>query len=99
MAPLTYDYVVVGAGSAGCAMARRLADESSLRVLLLEQGDPNTSWKVRMPAALGANYKPGARYTRRYMTVPQRHMNGRVVEHPRGIGLGGSSLINGMVYL
>lgn len=99
MAPLTYDYVVVGAGSAGCAMARRLADQPELRILLLEQGDPNTSWKVRMPAALGANYKPGAQYTRRYTTVPQRHMDGRVVEHPRGIGLGGSSLINGMVYL
>ena len=52
-----------------------------------------------MPAAMGANYKPGAGYTRRYRTVPQQHMNGRVVEHPRGIGLGGSSLINGMVYL
>jgi choline dehydrogenase len=99
MPALTYDYVIVGAGSAGCAVARRLAAQSELRVLLLEQGDPNTSWRVRMPAAMGANYKPGAGYTRRYSTVPQFHMNGRVVEHPRGIGLGGSSLINGMVYL
>jgi choline dehydrogenase len=99
MAPRTYDYVIVGAGSAGCAMARRLATPSEVRVLLLEQGDPNTSWRVRMPAAMGANYKPGAGYTRRYRTIPQQHMNGRVVEHPRGIGLGGSSLINGMVYL
>lgn len=99
MPALTYDYVIVGAGSAGCAVARRLAAQSELRVLLLEQGDPNTSWRVRMPAAMGANYKPGAGYTRRYSTVPQLHMNGRVVEHPRGIGLGGSSLINGMVYL
>jgi len=90
---------MVGAGSAGCAMARRLAAPSELRVLLLEQGDPNTGWRVRMPAAMGANYKPGAGYTRRYRTVPQHSMNGRVVEHPRGIGLGGSSLINGMVYL
>jgi choline dehydrogenase len=99
MAPDTYDYVIVGAGSAGCAMARRLAAQSELRVLLLEQGDLNTSWRVRMPAAMGANYKPGAGYTRRYQTAPQEHMNRRVVEHPRGIGLGGSSLINGMVYL
>ena len=99
MAPKTYDYVIVGAGSAGCAMARRLAAQSELRVLLLEQGGPNTSWRVRMPAAMGANYKPGAGYTRRYQTTPQKHMDGRIVEHPRGIGLGGSSLINGMVYL
>jgi choline dehydrogenase len=80
-------------------MARRLADQPELRVLLLEQGDPNTSWTVRMPAALGANYKPGAQFTRRYPTIPQRHMDGRIIDHPRGIGLGGSSLINGMVYL
>ena len=65
MAPSTYDYVIVGAGSAGCVMARRLAAPSELRVLLLEQGEPNTGWKVRMPAAMGANYKPGAGYTRR----------------------------------
>jgi len=99
MALSTYDYVIVGAGSAGCAMARRLADQSELRVLLLEQGRPNTGWGVRMPAAMGANYKPGAGYTWRYQTVPQANMNGRIVEHPRGVGLGGSSLINGMVYL
>ncbi len=99
MALSSYDYVIVGAGSAGCAMARRLAGQPELRALLLEQGDPNTSWRVRMPAAMGANYKPGAGYTRRYQTVPQKHMNDRIVEHPRGIGLGGSSLINGMVYL
>src|SRR5579862_4283146 len=99
MAPGAYDYVIVGAGSAGCAMARRLATPSELRVLLLEQGEPNTNWRVRMPAAMGANYKPRAGYTRRYRTVPQQHMNSRVVEHPRGVGLGGSSLINGMVYL
>jgi choline dehydrogenase len=98
MRTLAYDYVIVGAGSAGCAVARRLA-ESGMRVLLLEQGRPNNSWRVRMPAAMGANYRPGAGYTRRYATVPQRHMDQRVVEHPRGIGLGGSSLINGMVYL
>lgn len=99
MTPSPYDYIVVGAGSAGCAMARRLAAEADLRVLLLEQGAPNTSWRVRMPAAMGANYQPGAGYTRHYLTVPQTHMNGRVVTHPRGVGLGGSSLINGMVFL
>jgi choline dehydrogenase len=99
MTPRTYDYVIVGAGSAGCAMARRLAVQPELRILLLEQGAPNTSWKVRIPLALGENYKPDARYMRHYLTVPQTHMNGRVVEHPRGIGLGGSSLVNGMVFL
>src|SRR5215472_3230020 len=95
----TYDYVVVGAGSAGCAIASRLSQQPELRVLLIEQGLPNTSWTVRMPGGLRENFKPGRPYMRWYPTVPQRHLDGRVLDHPRGVGLGGSSLVNGMVFL
>jgi choline dehydrogenase len=95
----TYDYVIVGAGSAGCVIANRLSARPDIRVLLIEQGPLNTSWTVRMPGGLRENFKPGGRYMRWYKTVPQKGLNGRVIDHPRGIGLGGSSLVNGMVYL
>ena len=94
-----YDYVIVGAGSAGCAIASRLSERAELRVLLIEQGPPNTSWTVRIPGGLRENFKPGGRYMRWYPTVPQAGLGGRVIDHPRGAGLGGSSLVNGMVYL
>ena len=95
----SFDYIVVGAGSAGCALAGRLAADRACRLLLLEQGPPNTSWTVRIPGGLRENFKPNRPYMRWYPTVPQRHLDGRVVDHPRGVGLGGSSLVNGMVYL
>ncbi len=95
----TYDYVIVGAGSAGAILAHRLAEQARIRVLLLEQGGPNTHWTVRMPAGLRENFKPGSRYMRWYATTPQPNLNNRVVAQPRGIGLGGSSLVNGMVFL
>ena len=95
----SYDYVIVGAGSAGCVIASRLSEKPEVRVLLIEQGPPNTSWTVRIPGGLRENFKPGGRYMRWYPTVPQKGLNGRVIDHPRGIGLGGSSLVNGMVYL
>jgi choline dehydrogenase len=95
----TYDYVIVGAGSAGCVTAGRLSEKTDLRVLLIEQGPRNTSWTVRVPGGLRENFKPGARYMRWYPTVPQNGLNRRIINHPRGIGLGGSSLVNGMVYL
>ena len=94
-----YDYIVVGAGSAGSIIAARLAEDADCRVLLLEQGPPNTSWTVRMPGLLRENFKPGRAYMRWYRTIPQPRLDGRVIDHPRGIGLGGSSLVNGMVYL
>ena len=94
-----YDFIIVGGGSAGCVLAGRLAEDPNLRVLLLEQGPRNTGWTVRIPGATGENYKPGSRYMGWYQTVPQRHLRGRVIDEPFGVGLGGSSLVNGMVFL
>ena len=94
-----FDYIVVGAGSAGCIVARRLADSAGARVLLLEAGPTDDHWTVRMPGGLRAHYKPNSRYNWHLSTVPQVHLDGRALYQPRGKGLGGSSSINGMVFL
>ena len=94
-----YDYVIVGGGSAGCALANRLSAEPSNRVLVLEAGRPDYRWDVliHMPAALAMPI--GNRfYDWRYESEPEPHMNGRRVYHARGKVLGGSSSINGMIF-
>src|SRR5262249_59592537 len=82
-----YDYIVVGGGTAGCIVAKRLAETRDVRVLLLEQGPKNTSWTVRIPGGLRENFKPDRRYMKWYPTVPQAHLADRVINHPRGVGL------------
>lgn len=94
-----YDYVIVGGGSAGCALANRLSADPSNRVLVLEAGRPDYRWDVliHMPAALAMPI--GSRfYDWRYQSEPEPHMNGRRVYHARGKVLGGSSSINGMIF-
>ena len=93
-----FDYIVVGAGSAGCVLAARLSEDPSIRVLLLEAGPADDSWTIRMPIAQYINYMGGA-YNWSFHTVPQPHLNGRRLYAPRGKTLGGSSAINGMVYV
>ena len=94
-----YDFVIVGGGSAGCALANRLSADPSNRVLVLEAGRSDWSWDVfiHMPAALA--FPIGSRfYDWRYESEPEPHMGGRRVYHARGKVLGGSSSINGMIF-
>jgi choline dehydrogenase len=96
----TFDYVVVGAGSAGCVLAHRLSEEPDLRVLLLEAGpiDHRWAWQLHMPAALAYPLK-NQRYNWGYWSEPEPYMDGRRMSCPRGRVLGGSSSINGMAYV
>jgi choline dehydrogenase len=95
----TYDYVIVGGGSAGSALANRLSADRSTSVLVLEAGRPDSKWDffIHMPAAL--SFPIGSkRYDWRYESEPEPNLNNRRVYHARGKLLGGSSSINGMIF-
>jgi choline dehydrogenase len=93
-----FDYVIVGAGSAGCVLANRLSADPQVRVLLLEAGPRDRGWKIHMPAALTYNLM-NDRLNWYYTTEPQRRLDGRRLYWPRGRVLGGSSSLNAMVYV
>jgi len=93
-----FDYVIVGAGSAGCVLANRLSEDSNQRVLLLEHGGSDQSMFIQMPSALGIPMNT-AKYDWCYYTEPEPHLGGRRLHVPRGKVLGGSSSTNGMVYV
>eukprot|EP00300_Choanocystis_sp_HF-7_P012709 c17999_g1_i3.p1 GENE.c17999_g1_i3~~c17999_g1_i3.p1 ORF type:complete len:484 (+),score=86.70 c17999_g1_i3:26-1453(+) len=96
------DYVILGAGSAGCVLANRLSEDAATKVTVLEAGFPDSgkwdSWKIHMPSALTYNVKT-SKYNWDYWTEPQEHLDGRRLHQPRGKALGGSSSLNAMVYI
>jgi choline dehydrogenase-like flavoprotein len=95
---MEYDYIIVGAGSAGCVMANRLSENPSNRVLLLEAGGPDNSPFIHMPAGL-AQLATNKKVNWSYETEAQDGLNQRKLFWPRGKVLGGSSSINAMIYL
>ena len=94
-----YDYVIVGAGSAGCVLANRLSADPAISVCLIEAGKKDTSLMVRMPAGVGDLIGTDNPMNWGFWTEPQAHMEDRKLFWPRGRGWGGSSSINGMIYI
>jgi choline dehydrogenase len=92
-----YDYIIVGAGSAGCVLAARLTEDPHTRVLLLEAGGRDTAREIRIPAAFSKLFKTSVDWN--YSTEPEPYLNNRKLYWPRGKVLGGSSSINAMIYI
>lgn len=96
----SFDYIIVGAGSAGCVLANRLTEDPDVKVLVLEAGpwDFKWDWRLHMPSALSYPMMSKT-YNWDYRTVPQKNLANREMHMPRGRVLGGSSSINGMAYV
>ncbi|TDN50529.1 choline dehydrogenase [Buttiauxella sp. JUb87] len=98
MSTKQFDYIIVGAGSAGCVLANRLTEDSSVSVLVIEFGGSDKSIIIQMPSAFSIPMNT-KKYNWHYETEPEPHLDGRRLHCPRGKVLGGSSSINGLVYI
>ncbi len=92
-----YDYIIVGAGAAGCAVAHRLSEDPDVNVLLLEAGGPDKNPLIHMPA--GFTKLVGEKVNWCFKTAPQKHVNNREMHYPQGRTMGGSTSINAMIYI
>lgn len=102
MSTQSYDYIVIGAGSAGCVIANRLGEDPKARILVIEAGGSDKSFLFRRPGALAIVYESPqlkAMSDWGYKTAPQKAMDGRVMPWTRGKVLGGCSSVNGMLYI
>ncbi len=95
---MDFDYIIVGAGSAGCVLANHLSSDASNKVLLLEAGPDNGALSLKMPAAVLSNLK-STKHNWAFQGEAEPELNGRRIQHDRGKTIGGSSSINGMVFI
>ena len=95
--PTGHDYIVIGAGSAGCTVAARLSEDPAASVLLVEAGGSNRKLEVKAPLAFSKQFHTNLDWD--YWTEPEPHLNGRRIYEPRGKMLGGSSSMNAMIYI
>jgi choline dehydrogenase-like flavoprotein len=93
-----FDYIIIGAGSAGCVLANRLSEDAGKRILVLEAGNDEKSLLLRMPIGVAKVFR-SPRYNWGYVSEPEPFLDGRRISHPRGKLIGGSSAINAMAYV